>query len=109
MRLAKLKKQSRSNKKLPGIAFNMEVYRRPLCLLEPAAETVASLLIDVAPVFKVPLQYRLGHPVFQVANDMRSQPVPGGLVHHVADQRAGLPPVVIVGVLAVGGVHKLSA
>src|SRR5699024_6749663 len=109
MCLTKLKKQSRNNKELLGIAFNILQKRLPLFFVKSCGNAVAGLLIDIAPVFKGPLRYRFGHPGLQVANNIRYQPVPGGFVHHFADQCSGLSPVVIFRVFAIGSVHKLSA
>jgi len=43
------------------------------------------------------LQHGLSHTVEQVSNDVVDQPIPLGVIHDVADQSAGLAPVVIVG------------
>jgi hypothetical protein len=54
------------------------------------------------PVLERTDEHRLGHPVEQVADDVVHQPLPGRVVEHLADQRAGLTPVVVLGVLSTG-------
>ena len=60
-------------------------------------DALAQIGVDVAKVFDGALQHRLGHTVEQVSNDVGDQPISLGVIHDVADQSAGLAPVVIVG------------
>ena len=53
-------------------------------------------LVHVAPVLEGALQHRLGHALEQVADDVADQPLPGGVVEHLADHGAGLAPVVVL-------------
>ena len=41
-------------------------------------------------------EYRLGHPVQEVADDVGDQPVALGVVHDLAHQGAGLTEVIVV-------------
>jgi hypothetical protein len=47
-----------------------------------------------APVLEGALQDRLAHARPEVADDVADQAVTSGVVEHLADQRAGLAPVV---------------
>ena len=53
-------------------------------------------------------QHRLGHPVEQVPDDVVDQPVAGRVVEDVAHHRARLAPVVVLGVVDVGGAHDVA-
>src|SRR5689334_16391795 len=70
-------------------------------------DAVADDLVDVAPVLEGTHQDRLGHAVAQMPGDIAHQPPAFGVVHHIANQHAGLTPVVVFGVQDVGGAHHL--
>jgi hypothetical protein len=54
------------------------------------------------------LESRVGDAVEQVAGDVAGQPVAGSVVHHVADEGAGLAPVVVLGVPFVGAADDVA-
>src|SRR5580692_8734140 len=71
-------------------------------------DALAQFLVHVPEVPEGALEDGLGHACEQRSHDVADQPVPCGVIHHLADQRAGLAPVVVLGVLLVGGAHELA-
>ena len=66
-------------------------------------DPIADVGVDVAPVVEGALQNRLTDAGSKVTNDVAHQTFPLGIVHHGADQGAGLAPVVVLGAQRVGG------
>ena len=60
-------------------------------------DAVADLLVDVAPVLERSFQDGGGHAVAEMPDDVGDQAVARRVVEDVADQGAGLAPVVVVG------------
>ena len=71
-------------------------------------DPIAEVAVDVAPVVEGALQHRLADAGPQMANDVVHQSFPLGIVHDVADQGAGLAPVVVLGAQRVGGAHHVT-
>ena len=92
----------------PTRPARVRVGRLGLAVADSLLDLVAEVLVDVLPVLEGALEDRLGHAVEQVAGDVAGQPVAGGVVHHVADEGAGLAPVVVLGVQLVGAAHDVA-
>src|SRR5712692_7421156 len=84
------------------------IWRSGLSGADALLDPLAQVLVHVPEVPEGTLEPRFGHTGEQRPHDVADQPVPCGVVHHLADQRAGLAPVVVLGVLLVGGVHELA-
>src|SRR5271154_1337893 len=72
-------------------------------------DAVANGLVDLSPIFERACQYRLGHAVLEVAHDIGYQPVTLCIVHDLSHQGAGLPEIIVLLALRIGGVNELSA
>jgi hypothetical protein len=63
----------------------------------PRLRSCRRFLVDVFPVLEGVLKHFFGDPVTQVRGDVGHHPATLGVVHHVADECAGLAPVVVRG------------
>src|SRR5277367_2792426 len=84
------------------------IWRSGLSGADALLDTLAQFLVHVPEVPEGALEDGLGHAREQRSHDVADQPVPCGVVHHLPDQRAGLTPVVVLGVQLVGGAHHLA-
>src|ERR1700761_6271538 len=69
-----------------------------LAVADAFFDPVAVALVHVAQVAEGTLEHRLSDAVAQLGDRVGDQPVAGGVVHHGADQGAGLAEVVVLGV-----------
>src|SRR5580704_1735071 len=74
------------------------IWRSGLSLADALLDALAQFLVHVPQVPEGPLEDGLGHAREQRSHDVADQAVPCGVVHYLADQRAGLAPVVVLGV-----------
>src|ERR1700742_3444646 len=81
-----------------SLVFHGAVRRSALSVANTLLDPVAKVLVDVAEVPEGALDNGLGHAGEQRSHDVADEPVSCGVVQHLADQRAGLAPVIVLGV-----------
>src|ERR1700716_932694 len=76
---------------------HVEIVNQGLSGADALFDAVTDIGVDVAPVLEGACQHRLADSLEQVTNNVVDQPIPLRVVHNVADQGAGLTPVVVLG------------